>query len=108
MPETIAILEARRAEFRRRRDYLAPALEKLGFRVTAKPQGAFYLYCDCSALCDDSFTFARDLLEKTGVAATPGLDFGSNQPEQHIRFAYTTDLSRLAEAVDRLARYLGR
>ena len=108
LPETIAILEARRAEFRRRRDYLAPALEKLGFRITAQPQGAFYLYCDCSTLCDDSFTFARDLLEKTGVAATPGLDFGSNQPERHIRFAYTTDLSRLAEAVVRLARYLGR
>jgi aspartate/methionine/tyrosine aminotransferase len=108
LPETLEILESRRAEFQRRRDYLAPALEKLGFRITAQPQGAFYLYCDCSALCDDSFTFARDLLEKTGVAATPGLDFGSNQPQRHIRFAYTTDLSRLAEAVDRLARYLGR
>ena len=64
--------------------------------------------CIATALCDDSFTFARDLLEKTGVAATPGLDFGSNQPEKHIRFAYTTDLNRLAEAVDRLAAYLGR
>lgn len=108
LPETIAILETRRAEFRRRRDYLAPALEKLGLRITAQPQGAFYLYCDCSALCDDSFTFARDLLEKTGVAVTPGLDFGSNQPQRHLRFAYTTDLNRLAEAVDRLAAYLGR
>jgi aspartate/methionine/tyrosine aminotransferase len=48
------------------------------------------------------------LLEKIGVAATPGLDFGSNQPEKHIRFAYTTDLERLREAVSRLARYLGR
>lgn len=107
-PATIAILEARRHEFKRRRDYLAPALSQLGFRITAQPQGAFYLYCDCSALCDDSFTFARDLLEKTGVAATPGLDFGSNQPERHIRFAYTTEVSRLQEAVARLADYLGR
>ena len=107
-PATVAILEARRHEFQRRRDYLAPALSQLGFRITAEPQGAFYLYCDCSALCDDSFTFARDLLEKTGVAATPGLDFGSNQPERHIRFAYTTEISRLQEAVARLADYLGR
>ena len=107
-PATIAILEERRHEFQRRRDYLAPALSQLGFRITAEPQGAFYLYCDCSALCDDSFTFARDLLEKTGVAATPGLDFGSNQPERHIRFAYTTEVSRLQEAVARLADYLGR
>jgi len=107
-PDTIAILEARRAEFRRRRDFLAPALEAIGFRVTARPEGAFYLYCDCSALADDSFTLARDLLEKTGVAATPGLDFGSNAPEKHIRFAYTTGVPRLAEAVERLRRYFGR
>jgi aspartate/methionine/tyrosine aminotransferase len=108
LPETIAILEARRAEFRRRRDFLAPALENIGFRITARPEGAFYLYCDCSGLADDSFTLARDLLEKVGVAATPGLDFGSNAPERHIRFAYTTGIDRLAEAVDRLAGYFGR
>jgi len=107
-PETIALLEERRREFRRRRDYLAPALEALGFRITARPEGAFYLYCDCSALTDDSFALARDLLEKVGVAATPGLDFGSNAPEKHIRFAYTTSIERLAEAVARLAAYFGR
>jgi aspartate/methionine/tyrosine aminotransferase len=107
-PETIALLEARRAEFRRRRDFLAPALSALGFRITAQPQGAFYLYCDCSALSADSFQLARDLLETVGVAATPGLDFGSNAPERHIRFAYTTGIERLAEAVDRLARYFGQ
>ena len=107
-PATIALLEARRAEFRARRDFLAPALEDIGFRVTARPEGAFYLYCDCSGLCDDSFTLARDLLEKAGVAATPGLDFGSNAPERHIRFAYTTRIERLAEAVRRLAAYFSR
>ena len=107
-PETIAILEARRAEFRARRDFLAPALESIGFRITARPEGAFYLYCDCSALSNDSFALARDLLEKAGVAATPGLDFGSNAPEKHIRFAYTTGLDRLAEAVSRLAAYFVR
>jgi aspartate/methionine/tyrosine aminotransferase len=51
---------------------------------------------------------ARDLLEKAGVAATPGIDFGSNAPQRHIRFAYTTDIDRLAEAASRLARYFGR
>jgi aspartate/methionine/tyrosine aminotransferase len=107
-PETIALLEDRRREFHHRRDYLAPALEALGFRITARPEGAFYLYCDCSALAEDSFTLARDLLEKVGVAATPGLDFGSNAPEKHIRFAYTTSIERLAEAVARLGAYFGR
>jgi aspartate/methionine/tyrosine aminotransferase len=107
-PETIAILEERRAEFRRRRNFLAPALEQIGFRITARPEGAFYLYCDCSELTDDSFRLAGDLLETAGVAATPGLDFGSHAPEKHIRFAYTTDIDRLAEAVERLDRYFSR
>ena len=57
---------------------------------------------------DSSFTLAGDLLEKVGVAVTPGLDFGSNAPEKHIRFAYTTGIDRLAEAVDRLCGYFGR
>ena len=54
--------------------------------------------------------FSGALLPKsrTGVAATPGLDFGSNAPEKHIRFAYTTGVPRLAEAVERLRRYFGR
>jgi aspartate/methionine/tyrosine aminotransferase len=107
LPETIAILESRRGEFRRRRDFLAPALEAIGFRVTARPEGAFYLYCNCSALADDSFTLARDLLEQVGVAVTPGLDFGANAPEKHIRFAYTTNVDRLAEAVERLGGFFG-
>lgn len=107
-PETIALLEQRRAEFRRRRDFLAPALEALGLRVTARPEGAFYLYCDCSELHPDSFALARELLEEAGVAATPGIDFGANAPERHIRFAYTTGVDRLAEAVARLRRHFGR
>ena len=108
LPETISTLEERRAEFRRRRDFLAPALEAIGFRITAQPEGAFYLYCDCSALAPDSFKLARDLLEEAGLAATPGLDFGNIAPEKHIRFAYTTDITRLGEAARRLSRYFGR
>ena len=107
-PETIAILEARRAEFRARRDYLVPALQDLGFRLTAHPEGAFYIYADCSALTNDSEAFARDLLEKAGVAMTPGLDFGTASPKSHVRIAYTTRIERLEEAVSRVRRYIGR
>ena len=106
-PETLAILEARRAEFKRRRDFLAPALESIGFRLTAKPQGAFYLYCDSSTLAPDSFALATRLLTEAGVATTPGLDFGHNAPEKHLRFAYTTDVERLGEASERLRRFFG-
>lgn len=106
-PETIAILESRRAEFRRRRDFLAPELERLGFRLSARPEGAFYIYADCSALTDDSERFARTLLETAGVAVTPGLDFGTHAPERHLRFAYATEIGRLGEAIERIRRFLG-
>ncbi|MFZ2855199.1 MAG: pyridoxal phosphate-dependent aminotransferase [Rhodocyclaceae bacterium] len=106
-PETIAILESRRAAFRCRRDFLAPELEKLGFRLAAKPEGAFYIYADCSALTSDSERFARELLESTGVAVTPGVDFGINAPKSHLRLAYTTEIDRLSEAIERIRSFLG-
>ena len=105
-PETIAILEERRAEFQRRRDFLAPELERIGFRLNARPAGAFYLYADCSDLCNDSEQLAHTLLESAGVATTPGLDFGAHAPKRHLRFAYTTDIDRLAEAVTRIESVL--
>ncbi|MBI4742421.1 MAG: pyridoxal phosphate-dependent aminotransferase [Betaproteobacteria bacterium] len=106
-PATLAVLESRRAELRRRRDFLTPELERLGFRLYGKPEGAFYLYADCSRLSDDSEQFALDLLESAGVAATPGKDFGANAAKTHIRFAYTTGIDRLEEAVRRIGRFCG-
>jgi aspartate/methionine/tyrosine aminotransferase len=105
-PETLAILEARRAEFKTRRDYLVPALRALGFDIPQTPQGAFYVYAGCSRLTQDSAAFARDLLEQAGVAITPGIDFGSNAAERHVRFAYTNSLDRLQEGVRRIGEFL--
>jgi aspartate/methionine/tyrosine aminotransferase len=105
-PETIAILQARRRIFGERRDWLVPALDSLGFRIAARPEGAFYVYADCSALTDDSFQLAGRLLEEAGVAVTPGADFGASQPERYLRFAYTTGLERLDEGVRRIGRLL--
>jgi aspartate/methionine/tyrosine aminotransferase len=107
-PATIDILEARRLEFKARRDFLLPALREIGFRIPVVPQGAFYIYADCSALCDDSFAFARDLLEHAGVAITPGLDFGANAASRHVRFAYTSGIPQLAEGVRRIAEFVRR
>jgi aspartate/methionine/tyrosine aminotransferase len=105
-PETLAITEARRAELDERRRYLVPALESLGFKVPVVPQGAFYIYADCSALASDSFTFARRILTEAHVAVTPGKDFGANQPGRHIRIAYTQPVARLEEAVARIRKLL--
>jgi len=106
-PVTLAILEQRREEFRARRDFLLPALRDLGFDIPLVPQGAFYLYADCSRHATDSQAFCLDLLERAGVAITPGRDFGHHRPERHVRFAYTTAIEQLREGVERLRAYLG-
>ncbi|MCE2981078.1 MAG: aminotransferase class I/II-fold pyridoxal phosphate-dependent enzyme, partial [Betaproteobacteria bacterium] len=105
-PESMAICERQRIEFGERRDYLAQALIELGFRIPVIPEGAFYLYADCSALTDDSFAFALDMLERSGVAITPGADFGVHRAHQHVRFAYTTSMDSLREGVARIAEHL--
>lgn len=104
--ENIAILEQRREAFKQRRDYLLPALIKLGFKFPATPQGAFYLYADASQFTDDSFSFCRQLLEDQAVAVTPGIDFGHYRANQHIRFAYTTEIPRLKQAVERIQEFM--
>lgn len=107
-PATLAILEQRREEFRRRRDFLIPELRALGFDVPVMPQGAFYVYAGCGRFTDDSARFCDEVLEQTGVAITPGTDFGEYRACTHVRFAYTTSLEQLEEGVHRLRRFLGR
>ena len=106
-PRTLQVLEARRREFEARRDYFVPQLERLGLAVAAPPSGAFYVYADCSAHAKDGMAFALELLDRSGVAATPGIDFGENDARRHVRFAYTRGMDDLREAVSRLQDHLG-
>jgi aspartate/methionine/tyrosine aminotransferase len=104
--ETEKILQDRVETFKQRRDYLLPALKKIGFKVPVEPQGAFYIYADCSALTENSFDWTHDLLEKEGVAVTPGIDFGEYEANTHVRFAYTRPVDELEEAVRRITKYI--
>jgi aspartate/methionine/tyrosine aminotransferase len=101
--DSLRILEERRGEFARRRDFLVPALKNAGLAIPAEPHGAFYVYADCGR---DSRAFTRELLESEAVAATPGIDFGANGTERFVRFAYTRSMADLEEAVRRLARFV--
>jgi aspartate/methionine/tyrosine aminotransferase len=103
--ESIAIYEARKAEFKRRRDYIVPALIDLGFKVPVTPDGAFYVYADCSALCDDADRLTIDILNQAGVVLVPGLDFGAVGSRQYIRISYATSMENLQEAVTRLQKF---
>lgn len=107
-PQSIALYEQRREILHQRRDFLVRELPALGIRLPCVPQGAFYLYCDVSAITRDSFAFCGQVLEQTGVAITPGIDFGDHEASHHVRIAYTADLDRLAQAVARLRDFIAR
>ncbi|MFY0641573.1 MAG: pyridoxal phosphate-dependent aminotransferase [Bermanella sp.] len=109
-PQVIDELESRKEIFAARLDYLLPQLEQLGFKIPAKPAGAFYIYADISALDhpykNDSMKFCLELLEEQGLAITPGIDFGHKQGHHFVRFAYTCDIPMLEKAIERLRIYL--
>jgi len=107
LPETLSILEQRREVFCQRRDYLYDALEGLGFSLSHKPEGAFYLYAGIrqfieSGKVKDSEEFCRRLLTSQHVAVTPGTDFGDYLADEYVRFAYTAEMEDLKLAVSRL------
>ena len=105
-PASLAIYESRKAEFKRRRDYLVPELVKLGFKVPVMPDGAFYVYADCSAVSDDADGLTRAILNQAGVGLVSGLDFGPHTARNYIRLSYATSMENLREAVRRLGVFL--
>ncbi|NOQ17389.1 MAG: pyridoxal phosphate-dependent aminotransferase [Methyloprofundus sp.] len=104
--DTLLELERRRLDFEKKRDFLHINLLRLGFKIPVKPAGAFYIYADCSPFTNNSQQFAEQLLEVEGIAVTPGKDFGHNNCNNYLRFAYTSSLQDIAEAMQRLERYL--
>ncbi|CAL8474714.1 pyridoxal phosphate-dependent aminotransferase [Caballeronia sp. S22] len=111
-PQTIAIYESRRLEFKRRRDYIVPALRSLGFGVPVVPDGAFYVYADTTTVhhpaAGNSDALTHSMLHDAGVVLVPGVDFGFHAPERYIRLSYATAYSKLEEAVERLGTLFRR
>jgi len=93
-----------RAEYDRRRRHLIPRLEEIGLKVHTKPVGAFYVMADARHISLDSLSLAKEILEATGVAVTPGIDFGEGA-EGFLRFSYANSMENLDKAVDRLGEY---
>jgi aspartate/methionine/tyrosine aminotransferase len=92
-------------EYKKRRDFLYSELKDI-FEISAKPDGAFYLWCDISKYSNDSVAFSYELLEKLHIAVTPGVDFGQNDTHTKLRFAYTRDIEHMREGIERLKKYL--
>ena len=107
-PAAIAEYERRRAEFRRRRDFVVPALRALGLAVPVPPDGAFYAWADCSAHADSSWQFCHDMMQRAHVALTPGRDFGPAAAERYLRLSFARSMAEIEAAIGRLERVLGR
>jgi len=105
-PDALLQLEQRRQVFAERRDTLFNAMQQAGFELKVLPQGAFYLYWNVSEWTHDSEAFCKQLLQQTGVAITPGTDFGQLEGKHHVRLAYTTDNPQLIKAVDKIADFI--
>ena len=110
-PESLAEYERRRTEFKARRDYFIPELNRLGLTVPVMPDGAFYAYADCSSLAkkwgydgsvSGSWDVAFELMKRAHLAVTPGRDFGVAAPEQFLRFSTASSMAHLKEAIARL------
>jgi aspartate/methionine/tyrosine aminotransferase len=103
---SLAECEARRAAFRARRDYIVPALERIGLPVPVVPDGAFYVWADCRAHASDSWDFCMRMMERAHVALTPGKDFGPEHADTYFRLSFATSMAELEETVARLGREL--
>ena len=99
-------LQANLAVYRANRALMLEGLPKAGFTKIAPPDGAFYVYADISDLTDDSHAFANEILEKAGVAVTPGLDFDKERGHQTLRFSYARSTADIEEGLVRLKTFM--
>ena len=95
-------LEGHVATYARNRDLLLAALPALGLKKIAPPDGAFYIWADIGHLTDDSMAFCIALLEDTGVATAPGIDFDPVEGHRFVRISFAVSTDRVEEALRRM------
>lgn len=98
-------LAANKKVYAANRQLLLAELPKVGLNKIVPADGAFYLYVDVGDYTNDSLAFAKQMLEETAVAATPGVDFDEARGRRFIRFSYAGATEQMAEAVQRLQRW---
>jgi aspartate/methionine/tyrosine aminotransferase len=101
-------LEAIKHGYEDNRKILIGGLPKAGLDKFLPVDGAFYLYADISKFSDDSFDFAKRLLQEAHVAATPGVDFDPVDGRHYLRFCYAGSAADMREAVERIGGWLKR
>ena len=99
-------LQANMQVYKANRALMIEGLPKAGLGNFAPPDGAFYVYVDVSAYTNDSRVFAAEILEKAGVAVTPGLDFDSARGHQTLRLSYARATEDIVEGLERLKTFM--
>lgn len=102
-PEATAELQRHVERYAVNRDLLLRRLPELGIESFAPPDGAFYAYCDVSHLTDDTTRWCAEVLDRTGVAIAPGVDFDPVHGHRFVRISFCGATDPLDEAIDRLA-----
>ncbi|MCW2821954.1 MAG: aspC [Marmoricola sp.] len=106
-PESYAELDGHVARYAANRDILLEGLPRLGIDRLAPADGAFYVYADIGHLTDDSHAWCLRLLDETGVATAPGIDFDTRRGDQFVRLSFAGSSDEITEGLDRLGRWLG-
>ncbi len=98
-------IEYMRQEFKKRRDEAVDLFNAIDGLSVLSPHGAFYLFVNHSQVEPDSMKFAKELLERKGVAVVPGIGFGS---EGYFRFSFATDIESIKEGIKRIEEFIAR
>jgi aspartate/methionine/tyrosine aminotransferase len=101
-------MEAVKHGYEENRRILLMSLPKIGFDQILPVDGAFYLYAEVSRFCDDSYEFAKRMLNQTHVAVTPGVDFDPLEGRRFIRLCYAGARAEMQEAIERIGGWLGQ
>jgi aspartate/methionine/tyrosine aminotransferase len=107
-PESYAELDGHVARYAVNRGILLEGLPRLGIDRLAPADGAFYVYADIGHLTDDSYAWCVRVLEETGVAMAPGIDFDTRRGNQFVRMSFAGAAAEIEEGLDRLAKWLAR
>ena len=107
-PRADAELTAHVRRYAENRDVLLRRLPEIGVSTFAPPDGAFYAWCDVSHLTDNSLVWCQEVLARTGVAITPGIDFDTRNGSKFVRVSYCGTTAEVDEAMDRLAAAYGQ
>lgn len=98
-------LQKMKGIFNERRRAMLETLKQIGFTIAVEPTGAFYVFANAKKFTKNSYQFAWDLLKKTDVGVTPGIDFGTGG-EGYLRFSYATSVENIKEGLNRIGTFL--